>query len=119
MFRSILFASCCATAICSPALAQEPALFLMDEPFAGVDAATEQVIVELLRKIRSDGRCVIVVHHALSTVPDYFTHVLMLNGRVTAYGTVAEAFTEENLKLTYGGRLTLLDEVAAAIARER
>ena len=99
------------------ALAQEADLYFMDEPFAGVDAATEKSIVEILKKLKQDGKTVIAVHHDLSTVPEYFEHVLMLNTRVVAFGTIKEAFTEQNLRKTYGGRLTLLDEVAQNLAK--
>ena len=101
------------------ALAQEARLYFMDEPFAGVDAATEKAIVDVLRRLRSEGRTVIVVHHDLQTVPEYFDHVLLLNGRVIAAGPVAQVFTTENLRQTYGGRLTLLEDAATALARER
>jgi manganese/zinc/iron transport system ATP- binding protein len=99
------------------ALAQEATLYFMDEPFAGVDAATETAIVDVLRRLKDEGRTVVVVHHDLQTVPEYFEHVLLLNGRVVAAGPVAEAFTPDNLRRTYGGRLTLLDDAATALAR--
>jgi manganese/zinc/iron transport system ATP- binding protein len=99
------------------ALVQDAALYLMDEPFAGVDAATEQSIVELLRDIRSAGRTVIAVHHDLQTVPTYFDHVLLLNMRLVAAGPVEKVFTPENLQKTYGGRLTILDQAAEAVRR--
>lgn len=99
------------------ALAQEAELYFMDEPFAGVDAATERAIVELLRELRGAGRTAIVVHHDLQTVPEYFDHVILLNMRVVASGPTASVFTRENLHKTYGGRLTLLDEAAEAMAR--
>ena len=99
------------------ALAQEARLYFMDEPFAGVDAATETAIVDVLHRLKDEGRTVIAVHHDLQTVPEYFEHVLLLNGRVVAAGPVAEAFTPDNLRRTYGGRLTLLDDAAAALAR--
>jgi manganese/zinc/iron transport system ATP- binding protein len=98
------------------ALAQEADLYFMDEPFAGVDAATEGAIVDVLRRLRDDGRTVIVVHHDLSTVADYFEHVLLLNGRVVAAGPIPTTFTNDNLHKTYGGRLALLDDVAGAVA---
>jgi manganese/zinc/iron transport system ATP- binding protein len=90
----------------------------MDEPFAGVDAATEKAIVALLHELRSSGKTVLVVHHDLQTVPEYFDYVLLLNMRVVAHGPTAEAFTPENLQKTYGGRLTLLDQAAHAMVRE-
>ena len=99
------------------ALAQDAQLYFMDEPFAGVDAATEHAIVEVLRTLRDEGRTVICVHHDLQTIPDYFDHVLLLNMRIVAQGPVAEVFTQENLQKTYGGRLTLLDEASEALAR--
>lgn len=99
------------------ALAQEAHLYFMDEPFAGVDAATERAIVDVLRDLRDSGRTVICVHHDLQNVPEYFDEVILLNMRVVASGPVRETFTEENLLKTYGGRLTLLDEAANALAR--
>jgi manganese/zinc/iron transport system ATP- binding protein len=101
------------------ALAQEARLYFMDEPFAGVDAATETAIVDVLRRLQAEGRTVIVVHHDLQTVADYFDEVLLLNGRVVAAGPVAATFTATNLQTTYGGRLTFLDEVAQALGRRR
>lgn len=97
------------------ALAQEAWLYFMDEPFAGVDAATETTIVATLRRLKREGRTVIVVHHDLQTVADYFDHVLLLNMRVVADGPVASTFTAENLRKTYGGRLALLDDAAQAM----
>ncbi len=87
------------------ALVQDAQVYLMDEPFQGVDATTERTIVELLRALRADGRTVVAVHHDLQTVREYFTHVTLLNVRRIADGPVAEAFTEANLRLTYGGRM--------------
>ncbi len=93
------------------ALAQEADLYLMDEPFAGVDAATERAIVAILRELRGTGKTALVVHHDLQTVLEYFDHVVLLNMRLVAAGPVAEAFTPENLRKTYGGRLALLEQV--------
>ncbi|WP_373355189.1 metal ABC transporter ATP-binding protein [Pseudoroseicyclus sp. CXY001] len=87
------------------ALAQEAELYLLDEPFAGVDAATERAIIEVLKGLKAEGRAVVAVHHDLSTVPVYFDDVLLLSGRVIAAGPVAEAFTGTALQETYGGRL--------------
>lgn len=94
------------------ALAQQTRVYLMDEPFAGVDATTEKAIVTLLRELREQGSTVVVVHHDLHSVPEYFDSVLMLNLRTVAFGPVATTFTSENLNATYGGRLHLLTEVA-------
>ncbi len=93
------------------ALVQDAQLYLMDEPFAGVDAATERAIVELLRGLRQSGKTAIVVHHDLQTVTEYFDHVLLLNMRVVAAGPTSTTFTSENLRKTYGGKLALLDQV--------
>ena len=101
------------------ALAQEADLYLMDEPFASVDAATERAIVEVLRELRAQGKSVVCVHHDLSTVPEYFDHVALLNMRVVAQGPVSTVFTPENLRKTYGARLTLLEEAAQAVERAR
>lgn len=97
------------------ALAQDADVYLMDEPFAGVDAATERAIVDVLRSMRNQGRTVVAVHHDLSTVHDYFDHVLLLNVRLVAAGPVDTVFTRENLHATYGGRLTLIDQAAESI----
>jgi len=93
------------------ALAQDADLYLMDEPFAGVDAATERSIVAILRELRQAGRTALVVHHDLQTVTEYFDHVLLLNMRLVAAGPTSEVFTAENLRRTYGGKLALLDQV--------
>jgi len=99
------------------ALAQEADLYFMDEPFAGVDAATEHAIIGVLQELRASGKTVIVVHHDLQTVPQYFDHVMLLNMRIVASGPVHETFTNENLHKAYGGRLTLLAEASEAVAR--
>jgi manganese/zinc/iron transport system ATP- binding protein len=98
------------------ALAQNADLYLMDEPFAGVDAATERAIVAILQELRSVGKTALVVHHDLQTVTEYFNEVLLLNMRVVAAGPAEEVFTAENLRRTYGGKLSLLDQVGARIA---
>jgi manganese/zinc/iron transport system ATP- binding protein len=97
------------------ALMQDARLYLMDEPFAGVDAATEQAIVDVLRELRESGRTVVAVHHDLQSVEEYFDHVILLNTRLVAAGPTSEAFTTANLQRTYGGRLTLLEEAAQAV----
>lgn len=99
------------------ALVQNADLYLMDEPFAAVDAATEQSIVSVLRSIQSNGKTMLVVHHDLHTVPEYFDYLILLNVHAVAFGPMQSTFTPENLRKTYGGRLTLLDEVTEAIRR--
>ena len=90
------------------ALVQDATVYLMDEPFQGVDATTERAIVTLLQELRADGKTVVVVHHDLQTVVDYFDWVLLLNIRRIASGPVTEAFTSDNLRETYGGRLAFM-----------
>ena len=99
------------------ALAQQADLFLMDEPFAAVDAATELAIVDCLRRLQEFGKTTLVVHHDLHTVPEYFDYLVLLNVRTVAVGPMEETFTDENLQRTYGGRLTILDEVSEAIRK--
>jgi manganese/zinc/iron transport system ATP- binding protein len=90
------------------ALVQDARVYLMDEPFQGVDATTERAIVTLLKEMRSEGKTVVVVHHDLQTVPEYFDWVTLLNVRCVASGPVEEAFVDRNLRLTYGGRVSYL-----------
>jgi len=102
------------------ALAQEADLYFMDEPFAGVDAATEAAIIAVLRDLRDRGKTLLVVHHDLPTARSYFDRLLLLNMNVVAFGPTEQVFTAELLQKTYGGRLTILSEVAHAVgAAER
>lgn len=87
------------------ALAQEADILLLDEPFAGVDAATEKAIIDVLKGLRDEGRTILAVHHDIATVPDYFDEVFLLNRTAIAHGAVDQTFTEANLAMTYGGRL--------------
>lgn len=91
------------------ALLQDADLYLMDEPFQGVDATTERAIIALLREMRSKGKTVVVVHHDLQTIREYFDWVTLLNVRRIACGPVERAFTGENLRQAYGGRVSFLD----------
>ena len=102
------------------ALVQDAQVYLMDEPFQGVDATTEVAIVELLRELRAQGRTVIVVHHDLQTVAQYFDWVALLNVRRIASGPVGEVFTDANLRLAYGGRggFLAVDGRAAGVPAE-
>lgn len=97
------------------ALAQESDLYLMDEPFVGVDAATESAIIEILHELKSRGKTILVVHHDLPTAKKYFDMLLLLNMRVVAFGDTSKVFNYELLQKTYGGRLTILSEVAEAV----
>lgn len=99
------------------ALVQDADLYLMDEPFAAVDAATEHAIIEILQEMKNRGKTVLVIHHDLQTVAEYFDYVVLLNMRVVAHGPIETTFTQENLQKTYGGRLTLLEEANEAMRR--
>lgn len=93
------------------ALAQQADLYLMDEPFAGVDAATERSIVDLLLEMRKEGKTIVVVHHDLQSALEYFDWILLLNTRLVASGPTEKVFTTELLQETYGGKLTLLSKI--------
>ncbi len=101
------------------ALVQDARLYFMDEPFAGVDAATERAILTLLRELKEQQKTVIVVHHSLQTVREYFDHLILLNMRVVAHGPMAETFNDDNLQKTYGGRLAILDRAAEAVRQAK
>ena len=90
------------------ALVQDAQIYFMDEPFAAVDAVTENAIVSILQALNKRGKTVLVVHHDLQTVTQYFDWVTLLNVEVIASGPTAEAFTPENLRRTYGGRVAQL-----------
>ena len=90
------------------AIVQDASVYLMDEPFQGVDATTERAIVALLKEMRGHGKTVVVVHHDLQTVPEYFDWVTLLNVRCVASGPVDRTFTDKNLRLAYGGRVSYL-----------
>jgi manganese/zinc/iron transport system ATP- binding protein len=90
------------------AFIQDAPIYLMDEPFAGVDAATERSIITLLRELKEKGKTVICVHHDLQTLKEYFDWVFLLNVRAVALGKVESVMTSENLRRTYGGRAAFL-----------
>ncbi|MFW5696499.1 MAG: metal ABC transporter ATP-binding protein [Phototrophicaceae bacterium] len=91
------------------ALVQDAQIYFMDEPFAAVDAVTERAIVAILRELREQGKTVMVVHHDLQTVLDYFDWTTLLNVEVIASGPTDEVFTPDNLRKTYGGRVAYMD----------
>lgn len=93
------------------ALAQGADIYIMDEPFVGVDIATEQTILKLLFQMKSEGKTVVIVHHDLQTVSDYFDYLVLLNTRLIAHGPTNEVMTNENLQATYGGQLDLLSKL--------
>ncbi len=98
------------------ALVQDAQVYLMDEPFQGVDATTERAIITLLKDLRTAGKTVVCVHHDLQTVPDYFDWVALLNVRKIASGPVSEVYNDTNLRLAYGGRVAFLSRDSAAPA---
>ena len=100
------------------ALAQQSDLYLLDEPFAGVDAGTEQSIVDVLRVMKSEGKTIIVVHHDLHTAREYFDWLVLLNASLVASGPIEQVFTDELLRATYSGKLTVLSQVGDQL-RER
>ncbi len=93
------------------ALAQEADLYLMDEPFAGVDASTENAIIRILQEMKAAGKTMVVVHHDLQTVQEYFDWLVLINGHLVGSGPTEDVFTEELLRKTYGGKLTVLNKV--------
>lgn len=100
------------------ALVQDADLYFMDEPFAGVDVATEAAIIDLLKELRGQGKTVLVVHHDLQTVTDYFDWTIMLNMKLVASGPAHQVFNQENLQETYGGKLTILSRLGTLIANQ-
>ncbi len=97
------------------ALVQDARIYLMDEPFAAVDAATEQAVIALLQQLNEQGKTVLCVHHDLATVSRYFDHLVLLNMRIVASGPTKEIFTRDNLRKTYGGKLNLLEDAIGAL----
>lgn len=94
------------------ALVQESDLYLMDEPFVGVDAATESAIIEILKSLKKEGKTIVVVHHDLATAKHYFDKIALINMRLVAYGEPSEVLSPEVLQKAYGGRLNILSAVA-------
>lgn len=99
------------------ALTQQADIYFMDEPFAGVDAATEKAIIQILKNLAADNKTVIVVHHDLQSVTTYFDWIIMLNLRLVASGPTQEVFQSSMLEETYGGKLTLLTEVGELLRK--
>lgn len=89
-------------------LCQEANIFFLDEPFVGVDITTEEKITAVLKRLAAEGKTLLVVHHDLSTVPEYFDRVIFINQRLVAYGDTETVFTQENIAKTYSGQLPIL-----------
>lgn len=96
-------------------LCQGADLYIMDEPFIGVDAATEEAIMDLLMEMRNEGKTVIVVHHDLQSAKEFFDWIVLLNTRLVASGPISEVFTEELLQQAFGGKLNALSRVGELI----
>lgn len=101
------------------ALTQQADLYFMDEPFAGVDAATESAILGILQELSAGGKTVIVVHHDLQSAAEFFDWIVLLNMRLIASGPIAKVFTTELLQETYGGKLNVLTEVGELVKRRQ
>lgn len=99
------------------ALTQNAEIYFLDEPFAGVDAATEKAIIQILKNLSKEGKTIVVVHHDLQSVETYFDWVIMLNLRLVASGPTQDVFTPQLLEETYGGKLTLLSEVGELVKK--
>lgn len=92
------------------ALCQDAEVFFLDEPFVGVDMLTEEKIITILHKLADQGKTLLVVHHDLSSVEQYFDKVILLNQRLIAAGDTDTTFTQENISKAYGGQLTILHQ---------
>lgn len=93
------------------ALAQEAEVYFMDEPFAGVDMASEKAIIDILLSLQKQGKTIFVVHHDLQSAMDYFDWMIFLNTRIVASGPIKDVFTTEILQKTYGGNLNMLEQI--------
>lgn len=94
------------------ALAQKADLYILDEPFVGIDASTEESILKVLAELKNEGKSILIVHHDIYTCSRYFDYIVLLNTRLIAHGWKEEVLTEENLKEAYGSQLTILSQVA-------
>jgi manganese/zinc/iron transport system ATP- binding protein len=101
------------------ALAQEAELYLLDEPFVGIDTTTEEVIWHLLKDLRNQGKTVVLVHHDLQSVEKNMDYLLLLNTRLVAAGETAHVFNAENLRATFGGQLPILEQLAERIRLDK
>lgn len=97
------------------ALAQESDVYFLDEPFVGVDAKTEKAIFSLMKELKEAGKTILVIHHDLGKVLEYFDKLIMVNQTLIAYGDAKEVFTSEIINKTYGGKLTILQRAEQLI----
>ncbi len=98
------------------ALAQQSDIYFLDEPFVGVDAKTETAIFNLIKELKSEGKTIMIVHHDLSKVENYFDKIILINQILIAYGDTSKVFTPELLHRTYGGQLTILQKAEQLIS---
>ncbi len=99
-------------------LTQQADMYLMDEPFAGIDAASEESILSILDSLKRDGKTVVMVHHDLHTAIEFFDWIVLLNTRLVSSGPKSDVFTEENLRTAYGSKLTLLSRIADLVKQQ-
>ena len=92
-------------------LVQETQIIFLDEPFVGIDAVSERIIMDILKNLRNQGRTILIVHHDLSKVKRYFDTVMILNKKLLAHGPVEQVFTAENLRKAYEDTIFLGEEV--------
>lgn len=104
-FQRVLVARC---------LVQEADVLLLDEPFVGIDAVSEHLIMTLLRQLKEAGKTILIVHHDLSKVRAYFDQLLLIKGRLIAFGEIDQVYTPKNLKLAYGDLFYNAEEVGHA-----
>lgn len=97
------------------ALAQGASIYILDEPFVGVDMASEKTILDLFIQMKNEGKTIIIVHHDIQTVSEYFDYIVLMNTRLIAHGSTKDTLTEENLKATYGGQLNILTKIQAVL----
>ena len=96
-------------------IAQDAEVYFLDEPFEGIDQVSEQILVDVLRAMKNEGKTIFVVHHDLVTAGKYFDWAILLNIRLVAHGPMQKVFTSDNLRLTYGKNLTLVEEVVKVL----
>lgn len=101
------------------ALVQDADLYLLDEPFSAVDAATEAVLVQVFKKLKDKGKTLLVIHHDLQTIESIFDWVILLNTRVILYGDVATVFTHENICKTYGKKEEIFTEMTTQLKKKK
>ena len=91
-------------------LCQEAEIYLFDEPFVGIDIATEEKIIKIIKKMAADGKTVVIIHHDLTKVNEYFDRLILVNRRVIDFGDVEKVFTKENIRETFSGSISFFAE---------